>query len=239
MTALPGTHGRHRIYLLRHGDVNYFTEEGERVADPTLVTLTEWGREQAALMAETLAEIKFDKAFHSGMLRTQESAEIVMKGRDDIPMESLPGFREIKSGDINAMSFKRIEAEYVYGFEKAPIPGARFGGGEVLSEFRERIVVALLELLKAPDWSQILLVGHGGVNRAILSWMTNSGLEGMSTFDQDTLCLNVLDIDIIERKIVRKYIRQMNYTPYNMTKDGQFLTTVEKMFARRIKMRDG
>ncbi|NQV20641.1 MAG: histidine phosphatase family protein, partial [Rhodospirillales bacterium] len=49
MTALPGTRGRRRIFLLRHGDVNYFTEDGERVPDPTQVKLTEWGREQAAM----------------------------------------------------------------------------------------------------------------------------------------------------------------------------------------------
>jgi probable phosphoglycerate mutase len=209
------------------------------VPDPTQVTLTEWGREQAALMGEALSDLSFDHVFHSGMRRTKESAEIVMKGRDGIPMEALPGFHEIKSGDINSMSFERIEAEYVYGFESAGTPGSRFAGGEAFAEFRERIVTALLELLDRPDWSQVVLVGHGGVNRAILSWMTNSGLEGMSTFEQDTLCLNILDIDIIDGDIIRRYVRAMNYTPYNTTKDGQFLTSIEKMFARRIKMRDG
>lgn len=239
MTALPGTRGRRRIYLLRHGDVNYFTEDGVRVPDPAEVSLTEWGREQAAIMGEVLADLPFDHAFHSGMRRTRETAEIVMKGRADPPLEALPGFREIKSGDINSMSFERIEAEYVYGFETAATPGARFADGEAFADFRSRIVVALLELLDMPNWSQVLLVAHGGANRAILSWMTNSGLEGMSTFEQDTLCLNVLDVDVIDGDIIRKYVRAMNFTPYNITKDGLFNTSLEKMFQRRIKMRDG
>lgn len=239
MTALPGTRGRRRIFLLRHGDVNYFTEDGERVPDPTQVQLTEWGREQAALMGEVLTDLPFDHAFHSGMVRTNETAEIVMKGRDDVPLEALPGFREIKSGDINKLSFERIEAEYVYGFETAATPGARFAEGEAFAEFRERIVVAFLELLDMPSWSQVLLVAHGGANRAILSWMTNSGLDGMSTFEQDTCCLNVLDVDVIDGDIIRKYVRAMNFTPYNISKDGLFNTSLEKMFQRRIKMRDG
>ncbi len=239
MTALPGTQGRRRIFLLRHGDVNYFTEDGERVPDPTQVQLTEWGREQAAMMGEVLADLPIDHAFHSGMRRTEETANIVMKGRDDVPMQALPGFREIKSGDINSMSFERIEAEYVYGFENAATPGARFADGEAFAEFRERIVTALLEFLDMAGWSQALLVAHGGANRAILSWMTNSGLDGMSTFEQDTLCLNVLDVDVIEGNIIRKYVRAMNFTPYNISKDGLYHTSLEKMFQRRIKMRDG
>ena len=239
MTALPGTKGRRRIYLLRHGDVNYFTEDGERVPDPAQVSLTARGREQAAQMGEVLAKLPFDRAFHSGMKRTRETAEIVMKGRGDVALEALPGFREIKSGDINAMSFERIEAEYVYGFETAAVPGARFAGGEAFVEFHARIVAALLELLALPGWSQVLLVAHGGANRAILGWMTNSCLEGMSTFEQDTCCLNVLDVDVIGGKIIRKYVRAMNHTPYNPTKDGLFHTSLEKMFQRRIKMRDG
>ncbi len=239
MTALPGTRGRRRIFLLRHGDVDYFTEDGERVPNPTQVSLTDWGREQAGLMGEVLADLPFDHAFHSGMRRTRETAEIVMKGRDEIPLEALPGFREIKSGDINSMSFERIEAEYVYGFENAATPGARFAEGEAFAEFRQRIVAALLELLDMPGWSQVLLVAHGGANRAILSWMTNSGLDGLSTFEQDTCCLNVLDVDVIDGDIIRKYVRAVNFTPYNISKDGLFNTSLEKMFQRRIKMRDG
>jgi phosphoserine phosphatase len=236
MTSLPGTNGRRRIFLLRHGDVNYFTESGERVSDPTQVTLTDWGREQAALIGETLKDLSFDHVFHSGMLRTEETARIAMGGRDDVELEALPGFREIQSGDINSMSFERIEAEYVYGFETAATPGARFGGGEAFVEFRQRIVTALLELLDMPNWSQVVLVGHGGVNRAILSWMTNGGLEGMSCFEQDTCCLNVLDIDVVGGDIIRKYVRAMNFTPYNISKDGMFLTSIEKMFAHRVEM---
>ena len=51
--------------------------------------------------------------------------------------------------------------------------------------------------------------------------LESRGGPGMATFEQDTCCLNVLDADVIDGQIVRRYIRLLNMTPYNLTKHGK------------------
>ena len=47
--GLPGTRGRRRIHLMRHGEVDYHFG-GAGVVDVDVVELTEKGRRQAALL---------------------------------------------------------------------------------------------------------------------------------------------------------------------------------------------
>ncbi len=61
--ALEGTAGRRRIYLMRHGEVRYFDEQGQPV-HPKFVDLTDRGKAQAARMGELLADIPFDRALY-------------------------------------------------------------------------------------------------------------------------------------------------------------------------------
>lgn len=232
MPALPGTHGRRRIYLLRHGDVNYYKPDGSRVDEPDLVDLTEEGRAQAGLMAKLTAEIPFDRALHTGMKRTIETAEIVLAGRA-VPLGAIPELREIRTGPVDAVPPERIDAEFIYGMETAAEPGARFARGEAYADFYARITAALQDLLVAPGWTRLLLVAHGGTNRAILSWITRGGLAALSTFEQDTCCLNVIDTDLADGEILRRYVRLANFTPYNHSKHGHYLTTLERTFAER------
>ena len=119
----------------------------------------------------------------------------------------------------------------LYVLERAVDPDARWSGGEVIADFRGRIVAALENLLLEPGWSSLLLVAHGITNRAILSWVTRGGLEGMGAFEQDTCCLNIFDADVIDGAIKRRFIRQINVTPENLTKKGRYQTSLEQGYS--------
>jgi broad specificity phosphatase PhoE len=71
-----------RLYLLRHGEseanVGVFIND-----DPTRpVLLTAKGREQAATAAQALSCISFNHAYASQFPRAQQTAEIILAGRD-------------------------------------------------------------------------------------------------------------------------------------------------------------
>ncbi len=223
--GLPGTRGRRRIYLMRHGEVDYHFGTA-RVTDHDAVELTEKGQRQAVLMGEALTDISFDLAAHTGLIRTKQTLERALAGRT-MPVEEIAALREIRTGKVAELSPERIEAEFIYGFETAHLPDTRFAGGEAFADFYERIAYAVLDLLGRPDWTKALLVCHGGTNRAILSWVTHGGPEGMASFEQDTGCLNVIDIDVVDGDIVRRFVRTMNFTPYDPTKNGKYLTNME------------
>lgn len=233
MTSLPGTSSRRRIYLLRHGAVEYLNRDGTRVRNARDVSLNVAGREQAALLAILLRDVEFDRVVHSDLPRTRETAGIVLGEGRSHALEAAPEFGEIQIGDIDLVPPDRMETEFVYGFEAAAGPEASLARGEPFSAFCERVVAGFENLLRQPDWTRLLLVAHGGTNRAILSWMVRGGLEALASFEQDECCLNVLDVDVVDGEAVRRYVRAMNLTPGNLTKEDLYLTTMERIVADR------
>src|SRR5262245_14668186 len=89
---------RRRVYLMRHGDVDYFDPTG-RPFRPETVPLNADGRRQADAAARALAEVPFDLAVTSGLLRAAETAQLVLAGRQ-VPSEVRPQLREIETGRL-------------------------------------------------------------------------------------------------------------------------------------------
>ena len=244
MTALPGTTGRRRIYLMRHGHVDYFSRQVRESGHTDQVPLTPLGREQAQASGAALAHVRFDRALCSGLPRTRETAEIVLAQNADTVHLTLgvdAALVEIKGGGKfgGAKSREELAARMAFEFDQAAQPGARMMGGDVFADVQARYVTAIRRLLAEAVWHTALVVAHEGVNRLILSWMTGSGLSAVQAFEQDLACINVLDFDIVPREdggvgteIARALIKTVNLTPYNYTKHGMNMTSLEAIFAR-------
>ena len=229
--ALEGTRGRRRVYLMRHGEVTYHRPDGRTVFS-TDVELTDEGRDQARQMGELLADVPIDLAAHTGLTRSRTTAEIVMAGRE-VPVREVGALREMQGGSIEGFSDERLEAEFIYGMERAAEPGASFAGGESFAAFRDRVIPAFEALLVSPGWHTLLLVAHGGTNAMILSWVVRAGLAGMPAFEQDAGCVNIIDVDVLDGEILRRFVRAINVTPYNFTKRALHLTVAERIAGSR------
>ncbi len=224
---------RRRVYLMRHGDVRYYDAEGQRVAEPDKVSLTDLGFEQATAMGEVFRDVEFDKAVCTGLLRTVQTAEGALGGRSDPKLEIIPELREIKSGNGPALTREEALKDMVYIFERAGEPDVRFAGGEKLSDFHDRISKAFSALLKQDDWHSLLLVAHGGTNRAILSWLTGGGLANMGRFEQDTACLNIFDFDVVGGEMQKYFLRLLNWRPDEPWRLNDRRTNQERYFSMR------
>ena len=55
----------------------------------------------------------------------------------------------------------------------------------------------------------------------------------MRSFEQDPCCLNVIDADVVDGGIQRRFIKLTNATPVNHAKHGNNLTSMEQVFALR------
>ena len=231
--ALPGTKGRRRIYLMRHGHVSYVNDQGQPV-DPKTVSLTSTGRDQAGSAQQLLADIPIDRVICSGMNRARETAEIVL-GPRSCNIEDVTAFREIQGGRLSQVSAEEREAAFVYGLEGAHLPNARFAGGDSFREFEQRVGTGFEDLLRQPDWKYLLLVTHDVVNRMILAHCCGAGLKGLSTFEQDMACINVVDVDLADGEVIRRMIKAVNVTPYNTSKAGMYRTSFEEVFRTLIK----
>lgn len=242
MSALPGTTGRRRIYLMRHGHVDYLHRRVIESGDTSIVPLTALGREQATASGQALSHVAFDIVMSSGYPRTRETMERVLaENANSVPSaETEPGLVEVHGGRITGASSRReMATAMTFQFDAAAQPGARmFEGGEVFADALARASDAILRLLARPDWSTALIVAHEGINRLVLGWMTGNGLAAVQAFEQDLASINVLDFDLVPAEtgqgvqIVRRIIKAVNLTPYNYVKHGMNLTSLEFIFER-------
>ena len=65
----------------------------------------------------------------------------------------------------------------------------------------------------------------------ILAWVTCGGLAGLSAFEQDAACVNIIDADIVDGEMLRRMIRAVNLTPYNFPKHAHYLSVTERIVA--------
>jgi len=236
---LPDTEDRRRIYLMRHGHVDYFARHVVESGATHAVTLTARGRSEAEAAGRAFSHIRFDRAVCSGLPRTKETAEVVLASVRDAPaLEIDSSLVEIRGGKLPQAKSRAelIRMMNVY-FARAHEPGAtNHDGGEVFAEAQARAVGAIERLLEGGDWHTALVVAHEGINRLLLSWACDAGLRAMSSFEQDTGCVNIIDFDLCGIGNVRRaLVKAVNLTPYNYLKHGMNLTSLEAIMQRDVK----
>lgn len=223
---------RRRVYLARHGEVSYF-EPGQDLGtdDPPL---NADGVAQAEALGRVLRDAPMDLAICTGLRRTRQTAELVIGARH-VPIERIDGFSEAQTGTFEGIdSPEAMETAFVRTFEAAERPDARFLTGELYVHLWERVSTAWSSLLARDDWQSALVAAHGVVNRTILAQALGAGPEIYRRIEQDAGCLNVIDIDGAGADARVAYVRLMNFTPYNLIKDGLHETTLEMLWRRFV-----
>lgn len=228
--------GRRRLYLMRHGHVDYFAPG---LTDFTQVPLTPEGKEQATATGVALKAIHFDAVFASGLPRTCETAELVMAQNEpaqNVPLQHIPSFVELRGGHVLAETREELAAWLAFSFDAATEEGASFlPGGEAFADAYERVKQGLSILIEDHKWSTALLVAHEGINRILLGHICGAGLAGISHFEQDLCGISVLDFDVVPTadggiEIARVILKAVNLTAYDPVKKDLPKTSLEHMF---------
>ena len=220
---------RRRIFLMRHGSVTYFDADGKPVL-PESVPLNEQGREQATAAGRVFAaaDIKFDRVIISGLPRTVETAtRVLAETGQQIELELWPEMVEIRGGKLAAIPDAELKEAFTGAFEGVAPEHKRFLGGESIGELMNRIHPAIDKLRSETAWDTILLVLHGGVNRAILSYALTGQRLFLGNLAQTAGCINALDVGDAHHDWV---IRLMNYSPPSELQAESRGTTMEALF---------
>jgi probable phosphoglycerate mutase len=227
---------RRRLLLMRHGAVDYFDSEG-RPYPPEAVPLTQQGVAQARAIGTALAasQVTIDRALTSGLVRTRETAQQVLDAaRLAPPLEHWPELQEIRGGRLSAIRDDELRDAFIAAFE-GPVPREkRFLGGETIGELIDRVAPALHRLLADESWDTALLVAHGGVNRAVLSWFLTGRHEFLGGLAQDAGCLNVIDVGATPATSV---VRVVNFCPLDTLRTETRLSTMEELLQKYLKLR--
>ncbi len=229
-------HTRRRIYLMRHGSVTYFDENGKpRI--PDLVPLDEAGRLQANAAGKVFAEegICFDRVIVSDLPRTRETAERVLEETgQDVLLEEWPDLREIKGGNLEKITDDELKDAFLGAFDGVVPEHKRFLAGESVGELMDRVYPCLHRLRSDASWDTTLMVLHGGVNRAILSYALTGQRMFLGHLGQAAGCINVLDVG---KEMNDWAVRVINYAPLAILQSDSRHTMMEIYFNQYKKSR--
>jgi broad specificity phosphatase PhoE len=228
------SHMRRRIYLMRHGAVSYFAEDG-KPAHEDGVGLNDAGRGQAEAARALLEPAELDRVLASGLRRTVETAEIVARGRGR-EIELWLDLRELRGGRLSEIPADELEEQFVHAFRGGVPNDNRFLGGETIGELFDRVLPAFERLLADPTWDAVLAVLHGAVNRAILSYALTAERTFLGHLEQAAGSVNILDVG--DDWPGTAIVRAVNLSPLDLLHSSTRLTTMEGYWEELQPYRD-
>ena len=147
-------------------------------------------RERLAL---ALGDDELQAIYSSDLTRARQTAA-PLAARNELQARVDPGLRERGFGEFEGLSFKQIEQRWPDQAEawrrRDPDFGAR--GGEVLRDFRDRVVAAVTRLARAHRGQSIALVTHGGVLDLLYREATRVALDAPRTWQLANASINRL-----------------------------------------------
>ncbi|MGA7937995.1 MAG: histidine phosphatase family protein [Kovacikia sp.] len=195
-----------RIILVRHGESSFNVER--RVQGHwDKSTLTEAGRASALQVGAALSDLQFDAVYSSPLSRAKDTATLILsslKVQPATPLQTTDYLKEINLALWEGLLFTEVEAKYpeaYHNWKYAPdqirmeIPGP---DGQPVNFYP---VPALYEqaknfwkdLLPRHLGQTILLVGHSGINRALISTAIGLDCDRYQSFHISNCGISVLN----------------------------------------------
>lgn len=228
---------KRRLYLVRHGHVDYFDGNGVPL-DPRNVVLSETGEAQVLALRNILADVHVDRAISSDYPRAVQSLRIALTHSPRSGgFEQSEVLREVKAGRLREIPESRIPIEVCGAYSHALTPDARFLRGESWEVFSARVIGKLKSLLTDQDWQDAIIVSHDAVNRVILSWLMGYHLSLLPYLEQDPASLTIVDLDLEQGDVSDACVRLFNFTPYDPVKSGDRMTVMQRIAESMLSMR--
>jgi len=171
-----------RLMITRHGE----TEENKAgVLQGHLPgVLSDLGKEQAGKLAERLSNEKIDLIISSDLARARDTAKIIAEFHPDADFVSNKKLREMNIGNSHGMPIGDVDWDN---------PPKDF---ETREEMGERVFELFDETLKNNLGKNVLFVGHGGINGALIKKIHEEELDESSYWkNQNNTCVSIFDIE--------------------------------------------
>jgi len=175
-----------KIYLIRHGQTTSDLED--RYGGWYDDHLSDLGKKQCSILSKKLAGKGIQMIFHSSLIRATETASILSKSINApnspaVPLIAVPDIREQnRYGILTGM--KKSDAKKNHPADVLELAKGIDGnatGSEPYSEFRDRIISGMQEILKDSEkkgLETIAIITHGGPIKCIVRELLNVGELG-------------------------------------------------------------
>lgn len=181
-----------RIHLIRHGQVVGYDQK--RYNGQFDVALTDLGVEQYHLLKERLASAPISACYTSDLTRCVTGANIICE-RFGIEPVKRSELRELNVGIWEGLTWTEIIARWPEEWQArlADLVHYRVPEGETLLEVEARVMPTIREIVERHQGQELLVVGHGGVNRIVLLDAIGAPLTSMFNIEQTYGCYNIID----------------------------------------------
>lgn len=195
-----------KIYLVRHGETGW--NSIRKLQGQTNIPLNEYGIELAKLTAEGLSDVKFDFVFSSPLTRSVETAEII-KRNDKLEIVTDDRIKEINFGECEGVQIpgyeeKGINPIWEFEFDTENYIPAK--GGETFDDvyarswdFFENEIIPL-----EGKYENILIVGHGCMNRTILNRILARPLKDFWDIKLDNCAVSIIEVENGKAKVTEE-----------------------------------
>jgi alpha-ribazole phosphatase len=181
-----------RIYLIRHGQVvGHDKPSYNGHAD---VALTGLGVSQYHQLKERLADAGLTACYSSDLSRCAAGAAIICAPLGIKPVLK-PELRELNIGIWEGLTWEEIISRYPQEWQARldDIVNYRVPEGENLLDLAGRAIPAFRSIISAHPGENVLVVGHGGMNRVPLLDAIGAPLAMLFNIEQKYACLNIID----------------------------------------------
>jgi broad specificity phosphatase PhoE len=178
------------IYLIRHAAVRKLKEKS--YIGSTELRLSSSGIYQAKRLSEFFSRVRLQAIYCSSMIRSENTAEIIA-GKCNKPYIAVEGLNEISLGDWEGKSFREIKENFPEEFIQRGLDifNYKTPGGESFCQLQERAYKAFEKILY-DSAGDILIVGHSGTNKVILSKILGRSLKECFNMEQKYGCINII-----------------------------------------------
>jgi probable phosphoglycerate mutase len=157
--------------------------------------LSSKGIRQAEGLREKLRDTRLTAIYCSDLKRSRGTAEIIAKPHGMKP-QPLTELREIHLGEWEGMDFDQVRRKFPGQFEARGlnIVHYRTPEGESFQDCALRVIPTLYNILHSTR-GDILIVGHAGINRIILSQAMGTDMKDLFKIRQEYGCLDRISYD--------------------------------------------
>ncbi len=165
------------FYLVRHGQTEW--NKAGRMQGRGDSHLTSLGQEQAGISSEELKDVPLTHCYHSPMIRTEETANILLRNHPDIVKQKNEDFLEIGFGIWEGSYNRRAEHEQIRSKEETQLHNFWFNcdnftgapeDGEDFYQLQDRMYAGVEKLMnRHADSDTVLIVSHCAAIRAFLN----------------------------------------------------------------------
>ncbi len=171
-----------QIIMVRHGETIENAEGTIQGHLPGRLSLK--GKEQVKKVAKKLRNEKIDYIYSSDLERAKETVKEIIEYHPGVPVEYSELLRERYYGELEGMNIKHYS-------DKEEIKDI-----ESIEDLYERARGFYHYLLNKHKNDSILLIGHGGINKALIGIITGSSSKDFLTMERlENTSISVFQID--------------------------------------------